>query len=120
MVIYLYLVAVDLFWTDTRFVLINELHLGEIIQMVFHEKDRLLVTSGKDYFIRISTVNPFSPDIIQVKIEIDTNFLPRVLAVSDNTIVSSGEDAVIYMFRFDIKSKRNVLLMQVGASSAGI
>ena len=81
--------------------------MGEIIQMVFHEKDRLLVTSGKDYSIRISTINPFHPDIIQVKIEIDTNFLPTLLAISDNTIVSAGEDAVIYMFKFDITSERN-------------
>jgi WD40 repeat protein len=79
-----------------------QLHLGAITQIIFDESACCLFTSGLDDFIRISTIRPLQPDIIQIKIEIQTNFVPRLLCPMGNIIAATADDASIHMFEFNL------------------
>jgi WD40 repeat protein len=79
-----------------------QLHFGCITQMVFDEQNSCLITAGLDDNIRISTIKPLHPNIIQIKIEIRTNFIPRLLVPMGNIIAVTSDDASIHMFEFNL------------------
>ncbi|KAJ2996061.1 WD repeat-containing protein 87 [Globomyces sp. JEL0801] len=75
-----------------------QLHMGAITQILYDETTRTLVSGGLDEHIRVAAVNPFDPDIIQIKIDIQMNYVPRVISCMGNIIAVASDDATIHMF----------------------
>jgi hypothetical protein len=88
-----------------------QLHLGSITQMLFDEHTSCLYTSGLDDYIRISVVKPLHPDIIQIKIEIQTNFVPRLLCPMGNIVACTADDASIHMFEVNLAKQEWKIMM---------
>jgi WD40 repeat protein len=86
-----------------------QLHMGEITEMHYQEQDHLLVTSGLDTRIRISKIEPFHSNLIQIQIDIITNYIPQAIAVLGNIICVAADDASIQMFIVNIKKQGSLL-----------
>ena len=82
-----------------------QLHLGKITHFSYEPKSKVLVSAGEDEKIRISTINPFYIDIIQVKIDIMAGFIPRALSLMGNRMCVAAVDASICMFDINISKK---------------
>jgi hypothetical protein len=79
--------------------------------MLFDEHTSCLYTSGLDDYIRISVVRPLHPDIIQIKIEIQTNFVPRLLCPMGNIVACTADDASIHMFEVNLAKQEWKIMM---------
>ncbi|KAJ3313586.1 hypothetical protein HDV04_001803 [Boothiomyces sp. JEL0838] len=80
-----------------------QLHFGGFTQMEYDPINHSLITGGLDEHIRISTVKPLDPNLIQIRIDIQINFIPRILCNMGNIICTTSDDATIHMFEYNLK-----------------
>ncbi|KAJ3270544.1 hypothetical protein HDV01_007747 [Terramyces sp. JEL0728] len=80
-----------------------QLHFGAFTQMEYDPVNHSLITGGVDEHIRISTVKPLDPNLIQIRIDIQINFIPRILCNMGNIVCTNSDDATIHMFEYNLK-----------------
>ncbi|KAJ3258953.1 hypothetical protein HK103_003094 [Boothiomyces macroporosus] len=80
-----------------------QLHFGGFTQMEYDPINHSLITGGLDEHIRISTIKPLDPNLIQIRIDIQINFIPRILCNMGNIICTTSDDATIHMFEYNLK-----------------
>ncbi|KAJ3390555.1 hypothetical protein HDU92_000394 [Lobulomyces angularis] len=85
----------------------SQIHSSPIIQMIANERQELLITSGTDKCIKISTISPIKSEIIELIIVIHANFIPRLLAVMDNHVMATGDDFVLRLYNFDLQKNKS-------------
>ncbi|KAJ3093222.1 vacuolar transporter chaperone [Quaeritorhiza haematococci] len=83
-----------------------QIHSSTITCLLAHEESQILVTAGRDSTIKISVVRPLESQLIQARLVIPTNFVPRMLSVAGDTVCASSDDWTIHMFGFDLLKKR--------------
>lgn len=82
-----------------------QLHMGEITNMEYQERGHMLITCGLDTRIRISLIKPFHANLIQVQIDIITNYIPQAISILGSTICVATDDASMQMFDINIKKQ---------------
>ncbi|KAI8809581.1 hypothetical protein BJ742DRAFT_229573 [Cladochytrium replicatum] len=82
-----------------------QLHNGDITQMVADHRQQLLITAGSDATIKISSVEPLSQEILQLKISIATGYIPKVICVMDYTVCAASDDFAMNMYMVNITRK---------------
>ncbi|KAJ3410783.1 hypothetical protein HDV05_003248 [Chytridiales sp. JEL 0842] len=78
-----------------------QIHVGCITQLATDTRQQIIVTSGEDFYIRVSSVNPLNKNVITVKVSIPTQVIPRMISLMENCVCLTADDFSLTMYTFN-------------------
>lgn len=90
-----------------------QLHMGEITHIQYQEEGHVLLSTGIDTRIRLSVIKPFDPNMIQIQIDIITNYIPQAISILGHVLCVATDDGGIQMFETNIPKQGLISIINI-------